>query len=312
MADQRPFAKIDVGYHWNKKWFEIDRALRLAMPDALPSALRAAVRTARDAHHASILYCRTHATDGIFPVQAIKMTCGIFDEEEEAALTALFEVGMWINKPGGMAEVRDYLEHQTDSATTKTRSEAARKAAKARWAKHAERNADRSADSNADRIAEERRGEERREELTPLPPNRFAEFWEAFPKERKAAKRQCATKYEAAVHSGVPEDRLIDAAIAYRDDPNRMPQFTAAPLTWLNQQRWEAGPLPAREESLAPKQRTAPVLVERPEPPQDASQQEFLAFKRAVAEVMGGGGTYEEAKAAGEAAINRTRMEKTA
>lgn len=165
MADNRPWAKIDVGYHWNRKWFEIERAMRDAMPDALPIAVRHAVRAARDAHAASILYCRQGATDGLFPVQAIKAMAGIYEAEEDAALTYLFDSGMWVNHPGGMAEVRDFLEHQTDSDTTKQRSERARKAAEARWAKHAERNASSSAGRNAERNAEKRREEKRREEV---------------------------------------------------------------------------------------------------------------------------------------------------
>ena len=39
---------------------------------------------------------------------------------------------------------------------------------------------------------------------------------------------------------------IIEAAERYRDDPNREPQFTTMPETWLNQERWEAGPLPPR------------------------------------------------------------------
>ena len=161
MVDKRPFAKIDTGYHMNLKWYQIQRAMQDAMPNAMPNAIRHAMRLCRDAHHASILYCRQNGTDGMFPVAAIKLLVSVLDDEEDAALTFLFDSGMWINHPGGMAEVRDYLEHQTPSDEMKTRSDAARKAAKARWSKHADRNADR----NAERIDDAQcREEERREE----------------------------------------------------------------------------------------------------------------------------------------------------
>lgn len=164
MSDRRYFAKMDVGYYSNPKWYKVERFLRTAMPDALPIALRAAVRTAQTAHTASIYYCREHEVDGTFPVEAIKRIVGISSDEEELAVTALFEVGMWINKPLGEAEIHDFLEHQESVKQSRRRSEAAAKAAASRWKKDAKRNADRNADriptSNANRNAEERRGEE--------------------------------------------------------------------------------------------------------------------------------------------------------
>ena len=79
----------------------------------------------------------------------------------------------------------------------------------------------------------------------------FARFWDAYPTARKAAKRQCATKFAKAVKDGVDPERIIAAAEQYNADPNRTDQYTAAPLTWLNQERWEASPLPARGNATA-------------------------------------------------------------
>ncbi|PRI10942.1 hypothetical protein B4915_08645 [Leucobacter massiliensis] len=39
---------------------------------------------------------------------------------------------------------------------------------------------------------------------------------------------------------------LAAAAIAYRDDPNRVQAFTKYPASWLNAEAWENGPLPQR------------------------------------------------------------------
>lgn len=88
---------------------------------------------------------------------------------------------------------------------------------------------------------------------TPIAPKgaystEFLDFWVAFPSERKAAKPQCAKKFTAAVKAGTPAEAIIQAAQRYRDDPNRSAQFTVSPLTWLNQERWNAGPLPPRDD----------------------------------------------------------------
>ena len=146
MSDKRPWAKIDAGYMMNRKWFQIERSMRTAMPNALPIALRTAMRLARECHMASILYCVQGSTDGEFPVSAVKSIVGVTEPEEEVAITALFESGMWINHTGGMAEVKDYLEHQTPSDKVRQKSEAGKKGAAVRWGKNANRNANRNAE----------------------------------------------------------------------------------------------------------------------------------------------------------------------
>src|SRR5699024_7958393 len=75
MSDKRPWAKIDVAYMLNPKWFEIERQLRdsksIASANAVAIcdsnichelAITNAVRAAREAHLASILYCKQHNT----------------------------------------------------------------------------------------------------------------------------------------------------------------------------------------------------------------------------------------------------------
>lgn len=74
----------------------------------------------------------------------------------------------------------------------------------------------------------------------------FEAFWDAFPSDRKGAKKQCAQKFATAVQEGVDPEEIILAAERYRDDPNREPQYTVSPHRWLNEGRWESGPLPSR------------------------------------------------------------------
>lgn len=70
----------------------------------------------------------------------------------------------------------------------------------------------------------------------------FAEFWAAYP--RKHARAAAVKAWEKAVMKTDPR-RIIDAALALRNDPNRAAEYTPHASTWLNGERWEDGPLPA-------------------------------------------------------------------
>lgn len=86
-------------------------------------------------------------------------------------------------------------------------------------------------------------------------PDRFAEFWDAYP--RRSAKGAAVKAFASAVRR-VDADKLIDAARRYRDDPNRDPAFTAHASTWLNQGRWDDPPLPPRIGPREPAQSRQP------------------------------------------------------
>jgi hypothetical protein len=69
----------------------------------------------------------------------------------------------------------------------------------------------------------------------------FDQFWEAYP--RKLDKAKARTAFAKAL--GVSD--LIDilsGTLSYRDDPNRLDQFTKYPATWLNAESWNNDPLP--------------------------------------------------------------------
>lgn len=72
--------------------------------------------------------------------------------------------------------------------------------------------------------------------------DRFSEFWAIYP--RRQAKAAAVKAWNKAVKRADVEV-ILEAAARYRDDPQREPQFTAHPSTWLNQDRWEDEPLPA-------------------------------------------------------------------
>ena len=71
----------------------------------------------------------------------------------------------------------------------------------------------------------------------------FDTFWSVYP--RREGKGRARTAFVKASRKVEPT-RIITAAAAYRDDPNREPEYTAHPSTWLNQERWDDDPLPQR------------------------------------------------------------------
>lgn len=78
----------------------------------------------------------------------------------------------------------------------------------------------------------------------------FDAFWSAFPSERKSNKPGCRKKFAQAAKTVDPQ-KIIAAAAAYRDDPNREAKYTVNPHKWLNEERWESGPLPAANVSAS-------------------------------------------------------------
>lgn len=72
----------------------------------------------------------------------------------------------------------------------------------------------------------------------------FAEFWASYP--RRAGKGAARLAWAKARRKGVLPEVIVAGARQYAADPNRTEQFTAHPATWLNQERWDDDPLPAR------------------------------------------------------------------
>lgn len=74
----------------------------------------------------------------------------------------------------------------------------------------------------------------------------FVRFWKAYPLHRDKRKAQRAWRNAIRRASA---DAIRLGAIRYREDPNRLPQFTKYAEGWLNGDCWEDEPLPSR---LAP------------------------------------------------------------
>lgn len=73
--------------------------------------------------------------------------------------------------------------------------------------------------------------------------DRFTEFWDTVP--RKVGKGAARKAWKKAVKKADPQV-IIEGMRRYRDDPNRADEFTAHPSSWLNAERWDDDPLPAR------------------------------------------------------------------
>ena len=71
----------------------------------------------------------------------------------------------------------------------------------------------------------------------------FNEFWSVFP--RKQGKGKAKEAFMKAVGNSVHADDILAGARRYASDPNLPdPKFVPMPATWLNQERWDDGPLP--------------------------------------------------------------------
>jgi hypothetical protein len=64
----------------------------------------------------------------------------------------------------------------------------------------------------------------------------FIEFWNAYP--RKLDKAKAFRAFKSATKRATFED-ILAGVIAYRNDPQRNPDFTKYPATWLNNDSWE-------------------------------------------------------------------------
>jgi hypothetical protein len=71
----------------------------------------------------------------------------------------------------------------------------------------------------------------------------FEAFWQEYP--RKVGKKQALKAWQAALKDAAAE-AIIAGAVRLAADPNRVPQFTPHPATWLNRGGWDDEPLPAR------------------------------------------------------------------
>lgn len=85
-------------------------------------------------------------------------------------------------------------------------------------------------------------------------PADFTAFWDAYPR-RNGKGAACAAFLKAKKRATT--QTIIDGATRLRDDPNLPTDRSLIPMpsTWLNQDRWEDDPLPARGQDMSTSQR---------------------------------------------------------
>lgn len=99
----------------------------------------------------------------------------------------------------------------------------------------------------------------------------FVEFWNAYPK--KLDKAKAFRAFKSAMKRAKFED-ILAGVIAYRNDPQRNPEFTKYPASWLNADAWENTVTPSADSEAAERARI------RREREKEASAR-FLAEQRA-------------------------------
>jgi len=105
----------------------------------------------------------------------------------------------------------------------------------------------------------------------------FEEFWNAYPK--KLDKAKAFRAFKSAMKRAKFED-ILAGVIAYRNDPQRNPEFTKYPASWLNADSWENTIAPSPDSEAAERARI------RREKEREATQK-FLEEQRRQEEQTG-------------------------
>lgn len=108
--------------------------------------------------------------------------------------------------------------------------------------------------------------------------NLFDEFWSIYP--RKSDKASAKKSFTKAIKK-VSWDVLHKSVTDYRDDPNRIPQYTLHAKTWLNNGRWDDEPLPARSSNTSGDKRMAKTqtMIDWARQQEDAKRLETIEQK---------------------------------
>jgi len=192
-------------------------------------------------------WCCQQLTDGIIPGH-IAVTLGT---KQQA--TALVSAGLWDLLEDGSYSFHDWDKYQPSAAEVRAerQDKHEKKVAAGRAGglasgvarrKHTRSNLEAEGEANAKQNeAPTRTRPEPLESPSDSPPvaalpERFDEFWQAYP--RRVGKGQAVKAWKSAVRKSDP-GMIITAAISYAaTQQGKDPQYVAHPATWLNGERW--------------------------------------------------------------------------
>jgi len=169
-----------------------------------------------------LCYANQYLTDGFLAQAVVKRLDG------DSAHLELVDAGLWDIADGGM-QIHDYCEHQTSRADVQAKKDAERERVRSY----------RNRTTQNVRVPETETETENRIQKT----DTFDEFWSVYP--RKVGKADALKAYAKALKNASAAE-ILEGATRYAQDPNREPEYTAHPATWLNRGSWSDDPLPPK------------------------------------------------------------------
>lgn len=127
----------------------------------------------------------------------------------------------------------------TQDKRAKKRSKASKKAALTRWKHKQNRKMRNECEVDAIAMRSDARGEERRgvKKNKQKKENRFEEFWEQFPRQRRGSKQKAQSAYDNAIERDT-EDNIIDGVLRYAASDEVARGYAKGAQAWLNDDRW--------------------------------------------------------------------------
>ena len=149
-------------------------------------------------------------------------------------------------------DVWTHARVENDLAKVREKSEKASVSARQAFAKRSL--SDRSANGEQSLIYTDTDTDTKKDKYT----DGFEKFWNTYP--IKAGKGSALKAWVKAIKKATPEI-IVEGAGRYASDPNREPEFTAHPATWLNGERWLDSPLPEKRSRIASKPFSEPTRI---------------------------------------------------
>ncbi|RBO91369.1 hypothetical protein DFR74_10471 [Nocardia puris] len=201
-------------------------------------------------------YCARHHTDGFVPTSILHQIC----RKNVVDLLRATDGVVFLEDGTGLV-FTDYTQHQRSRAEVAASRDRARSAGVRSGESRRRRTRERPKVAAPDTLVGRRTEEEQEEDYESYPPNppaaediSFERWWDCYP--RKVGKPAARKAFHAAVRK-VESGELLARTEQFASDPN-LPtgadaRFIPHPATWLNQERWNDPPQPARHRTAGAK-----------------------------------------------------------